>query len=104
MPALPGAGREAKNMRESVLNLKMKKAALANSLLGGTAKPEAGESFGMLKRKSINFEGGASPSKRGSISDAAEMQIENDRLKTTLMILSQKLKLKEEDLSGQDEK
>ena len=86
MPALPGAGREAKNMRESVLNLKMKKAALANSLLGGGSN--SGESSSMLKRKSINFENGASPGKRGSISDAAEMQIENDRLKTTLMILS----------------
>ena len=36
--------------------------------------------------------------------DDGEMQIENDRLKTTLMILTQKLKLKEDDANGQDER
>ena len=33
-----------------------------------------------------------------------DMKIENDRLKTTLMILTQKLKLKEDDVKGQDER
>ena len=36
--------------------------------------------------------------------DAEELQIENDRLKTTVMILTQKLKLKEEDQDGDDQK
>ena len=36
-------------------------------------------------------------------SDIGEMQIENDRLKTTLMVLTQKLKLKEDDTQGKDE-
>ena len=33
-----------------------------------------------------------------------ELTIENDRLKTSMMILTQKLKLKEEDRAEEDEK
>jgi len=52
----------------------MKKAALANSLLGGGIKPaDSGGASGNIKRKSINYENGTSPGKRASISDAAEM-------------------------------
>jgi hypothetical protein len=36
--------------------------------------------------------------------DAQELVIENDRLKTTIMILTQKLKLKEDDSQGTNEK
>ena len=50
-----------------------------------------------VKRASIKFQNGESPDGRKSIADDQEMQIENDRLKTTLMILTQKLKLKEDD-------
>jgi hypothetical protein len=56
-----------------------------------------------VKRASIKFENGESPGK-SSINDNEEMSIENDRLKTTLMILTQKLKLKEDDSKGQDER
>jgi hypothetical protein len=36
--------------------------------------------------------------------DVEELQIENDRLKTTVMILTQKLKLKEDDKDGDSQK
>ena len=50
-----------------------------------------------IKRASVAFE-----HKGGQ--DAQELEIENDRLKTSLMILTQKLKLKEDDTKGNDEK
>ena len=50
-----------------------------------------------IKRASLKY---ANPSGV----DAEELQIENDRLKTTVMILTQKLKLKEEDQEGDDQK
>ena len=40
----------------------------------------------------------------GLSGDASELQIENDRLKTTLMIISQKLKMKEDDQAEEMEK
>jgi hypothetical protein len=43
---------------------------------------------GKVKRASIKFQNGESPEGRRSIVDDGEMQIENDRLKTTLMILT----------------
>ena len=42
-----------------------------------------------IKRASVKYEGGGG--------DAGELSIENDRLKTTVMILTQKLKMKEDD-------
>lgn len=56
-----------------------------------------------VKRASIKFEAGESPGKSNN-GDDDDMKIENDRLKTTLMILTQKLKLKEDDSKGQDER
>ena len=50
-----------------------------------------------IKRGSLKFKSAAGP-------DTEELQIENDRLKTTVMILSQKLKLKEDDQNGDDQK
>ena len=52
-----------------------------------------------LKRASTKFEA----RNKGQV-DVSELQIENDRIKTTLMILTQKLKLKEDDQKGQEEK
>ena len=43
-----------------------------------------------MKRASMNL------GMEGSSSDAAELKIENDRLKTTLMILNQKMKMYED--------
>jgi hypothetical protein len=56
-----------------------------------------------VKRASIKFENGESPGKSNKRDDE-EILFENDRLKTTLMILTQKLKLKEDDSKGQDER
>ena len=49
----------------------------------------------MIKRASLKFQNPAG-------ADTEELQIENDRLKTTVMILTQKLKLKEDDQNGDD--
>ena len=48
----------------------------------------AESSPGKVKRASIKFQNGESPDGRRSMIDEGEMQIENDRLKTTLMILT----------------
>lgn len=50
-----------------------------------------------IKRASMKFQNPAG-------ADTEELQIENDRLKTTVMILTQKLKLKEHDQNGDDQK
>ena len=50
-----------------------------------------------VKRASIKF-------KSDTGGDFEELRIENDRMKTTLMVLTQKLKLKEEDKKQEDEK
>ena len=44
----------------------------------------------MLPRASMKFD-------MGGLGDAAETKIENDRLKTTITILTQKLKVKDDD-------
>jgi hypothetical protein len=48
-----------------------------------------------IKRASIDYE-----QKMGGSTSTQELKIENDRLKTSLMILTQKLKLKEDDSKG----
>ena len=54
---------------------------------------------GAIKRASLKYSGGG-----GAEGDIEELTIENDRLKTSMMILTQKLKLKEEDKAEEDEK
>lgn len=54
------------------------------------------------KRASMKFEEKAAA--KGGKVDVGELQIENERIKTTLMILTQKLKLKEDDEKGETEK
>ena len=54
---------------------------------------------GAIKRASLKYAGGA-----GVDGEMEELAIENDRLKTSMMILTQKLKLKEEDRAEEDEK
>lgn len=77
-------------MRESVMNLKAQKEKIASLALGGQ---------GQIKRASLKYSGGG-----GVEGDLEELQIENDRLKTSMMIMAQKLKLKEEDRAEEDEK
>jgi hypothetical protein len=50
-----------------------------------------------VKRASITF-------KQGGDADIEDLKIENERMKTTLMVMSQKLKLKQEDKLDEDEK
>ena len=64
---------------------------------GGDSSNSPGK---QVKRASIKYQNGEIPAGRKSIADDDEMQIETDRLKTTLMILTQKLKLKEDDSQG----
>ena len=52
---------------------------------GGSDSSSPGK---QVKRASIKFQNGESPAGRNSITDNDEMTIENDRLKTTLMILT----------------
>jgi len=73
------------------MNLKLQKEQIANMALGGAG--------GSIKRASLKYNGGG-----GVEGDIEELTIENDRLKTSMMIMSQKLKLKEEDRLEEDEK
>ena len=77
------------------MNLKLKKAAIAASLLGKVAneaiknKESADGKQITIKRDSVKYSGGGG--------DVEELRIENDRLQTSCMILTQKLKMKEDD-------
>ena len=96
---------QSKNQRQSVMNLKLKKQQLAMAAMDAAGGGDSAGSPGkQVKRASIKYQNGEIPAGRKSIADDDEMQIENDRLKTTLMILTQKLKLKEDDSQGQDER
>lgn len=112
-----------KQMRESVMNMKLQKNMLAQNALSGArvSRLDQGAIKGlsgikapaatgaeevlpspdrkMIKRASVKFENGGMGT-GGANSD--EVQIENDRLKTTIMIMSQKLKLKQEDREEDD--
>jgi hypothetical protein len=63
-------------MRASVMNLKMQKQMIADSFMDD--KPQGQSS---IKRASLKFQNS------GGV-DAEELQIQNDRLKTTVMILT----------------
>lgn len=92
--------------RQSVMNLKLKKKQIAMNLMNGMRPSVAGSDLSGLKttkdgtftgeaprvsikRASVNYAGGGG--------DIGELQIENDRLQTSVMIMSQKLKMKEDD-------
>ena len=86
------------------MDLKAKKALISKNLLasisadmktGGKGGVKSGERLS-IKRASVNYQKGSS--------DAQELQIENERLQTSVMILSQKLKMKEDDGSEELEK
>ena len=81
--------------RQMFAELKAKKMAIASSFI--TESEGASPKKSMMKRASAIYDKQGGP-------DAGEHQIENDRLKTTLMILTQKLKLKEDDTNEGVEK
>ena len=69
-----------KVMRPSVMNLKLKKAAIAAQFLGKVSKKdEDGDGKISIKRDSIKYSGGGG--------DIEELRIENDRLQTSIMIV-----------------
>ena len=86
------------------MNLKLKKQQLAMAAMDAAGGSDSSSPGKQVKRASIKFENGESPAGRKSLADGDEMSIENDRLKTTLMILTQKLKLREDDSQGQEER
>lgn len=61
------------------MNLKLKKAAIAASLLGKPGDEAGGDKI-KIKRDSIKYSGGGG--------DIEELKIENDRLQTSCMILT----------------
>ena len=80
-------------MRDSVMNLKLQKAQISKMLLAGNRPSLAVPPDKInLQRASVKYQ---QESHRSG--EAGELEIENDRLKTTLMILTQKLKMKEDD-------
>lgn len=89
-------------MRESVMNMKLQKNMLAKNALSG-ARPSKLDQ-GAIKGLSSKPKEDDKKNLRQSVNGANEdLTIENDRLKTTIMIMNQKLKLKEEDREEQDE-
>ena len=80
------------------MNMKVQKQLISQSYADG-ARPSI--------VKNTDFTTLKSPIKRASLKyqtsqggDIEELKIENDRLKTTVMVLTQKLKLKEDDEYG----
>ena len=71
------------------MNLKLKKQQIAASILGKPGKDAGGDGKISIKRDSVKYGGGGG--------DVEELRIENDRLQTSCMILTQKLKMKEDD-------
>jgi hypothetical protein len=67
------AAKEKPVMRASVMNLKLKKAQIAASILGKVSKDEGGDGKRIsIKRDSVKYSGAGG--------DVEELRIENDRL------------------------
>ena len=85
------------------MNMKLQKNMLAKNALSG-ARPSKLDQGAIKGLSSKTKEENKDTNIRQSINGANEdLTIENDRLKTTIMIMSQKLKLKQEDRQEEDE-